>query len=148
MSTFPLADRREGEIDDFPMNDSEKASDYLLLFRNTSWHRDLSPEEIQKVMTDWMAWFDGLVADGRCLGGQSLETGGMVVSGANRSVTDGAFAESKESVAGYFMIRVKDIQEAREIANHCPGLPYGASVEIRKLMERCTASRLAEPTAP
>ncbi|MBK1881037.1 hypothetical protein JIN85_01345 [Luteolibacter pohnpeiensis] len=126
------------------MSEPEPKSDYLLLFRNTAWHRDLSAEEIQKVMTDWMAWFDGLVADGRCLGGQSLEPGGLVLSGANRSITDGAYAESKEAVAGYFMLRVKDIEEAREIAANCPGLPYGSIVEVRKLMDRCTASKLAE----
>lgn len=119
-------------------------SDYLLLFRNNTWYQDLSPEEIQRVMTEWMAWFERLVADGRCLGGQSLEHGGRVVLGENRQVTDGPYAEAKESVAGYFMLRVADLDEATEIAKLCPGLPYGATVEVRKLMERCGASQMAE----
>lgn len=119
-------------------------SDYLLLFRNNAWYQDLSPEEIQRVMTEWMAWFDSLVADGRCLGGQSLEQDGRVVLGASRQVTDGPYAEAKESVAGYFMLRVADLDEATEIAKLCPGLPYGATVEVRKLMERCGASQMAE----
>ncbi len=119
-------------------------SDYLLLFRNNAWYKDLSPEEIQRVMTDWMSWFDKLVAEGRCLGGQSLEHEGRVVTGGTRHVTDGPYAEAKESVAGYFMVRVADIEEATEIAKLCPGLPYGSTVEIRKLMERCGASQMAE----
>lgn len=124
------------------MNDSK--SEYLLLFRNNSWYKDLSPDEIQQVMTDWMSWFDGLVADGRCLGGQSLEQDGHVIRGAGRQVTDGPYAESKESVAGYFILLVDTEAEALELAKLCPGLPYGASVEVRKLMERCGASQMAE----
>lgn len=124
------------------MNDQK--SEYLLLFRNNEWYRELSPDEIQKVMTDWMAWFDGLVADGRCLGGQSLEHDGQVIRGIDRHVTDGPYAESKESVAGYFKLLVGSEAEAVEIAKLCPGLPYGATVEVRKLMERCGASQMAE----
>jgi hypothetical protein len=122
-------------------------SEYLLLFRNTAWYQQLSPEEIQRVMTDWMSWFDGLVADGRCLGGQSLERAGQVVRGAERNVTDGPYAEAKESVAGYFILLVQDEAEAIAIAKLCPGLPYGSTVEVRKLMERCGASQMAENPA-
>ncbi len=124
------------------MNDSK--SEYLLLFRNNSWYKDLSPDEIQRVMTDWMSWFDALVADGRCLGGQSLEHDGHVIRGANRQVTDGPYAEAKESVAGYFKLLVSSEAEAVEIGKLCPGLSYGATVEVRKLMERCGASQMAE----
>jgi hypothetical protein len=121
------------------MNDPK--SEYLLLFRNNAWYQQLSPEEIQRVMTDWMAWFDGLVAEGRCLGGQSLEHDRQVVRGAERNVTDGPYAEAKESVAGYFILLVDNEAEAVEIAKLCPGLPYGTTVEVRKLMERCKASQ-------
>jgi hypothetical protein len=124
---------------------TDEKSDYLLLFRNNGWHQNLSPEEIQRVMTDWMSWFDRLVAEGRCLGGQSLETDGRVVRGESRQVTDGPYAEAKESVAGYFILRVDGIDEASEIAKMCPGLPYGCVVEVRKLMDRCNASKMAKP---
>ena len=40
-------------------------SDYLLLFRGNMWDRGLSPAEIQKVVSDWMAWFEGLKAEGK-----------------------------------------------------------------------------------
>lgn len=116
-------------------------TDHLLLFRNTVWHRDLPPEEVEKVMTAWMAWFDRLVEEGRCTGGQSLEPGGHVVSGEGRTLTDGPFAEAKESVAGYFILHVADVDEAIDIANECPGLPHGITVEVRTLRERCAASQ-------
>lgn len=123
---------------------NEPNSEYLLLFRNNAWYQQLSPEEIQRVMTDWMSWFDGLVAEGRCRGGQSLEHEGHVVRGPDRTVTDGPYAEAKESVAGYFILTVDSEAEALEIAKLCPGLPYGATVEVRKLMERCGASQMVK----
>ncbi|MBC7979224.1 MAG: hypothetical protein H7Y36_01520 [Armatimonadetes bacterium] len=126
------------------MKQNEPKTDYLLLFRNNAWHQELSAEEIQRVMTQWMSWFDNLVAEGRCLGGQSLEHEGRVVLGENRQVTDGPYAEAKESVAGYFILRVADIDEALEIAKLCPALRYGITVEVRKLMDRCTASQMSQ----
>lgn len=126
------------------MDPNTSKSEYLLLFRNNDWYQALSPEEIQRVMAAWMDWFDKLVTEGRCLGGQSLEHDGRVVRGEHRQVTDGPYAEAKESVAGYFILQVADLEEATEIARNCPGLPYGATVEVRKLMERCAASRMAD----
>lgn len=125
------------------MNAPNNSPEYLLLFRNTAWHRELPPTEVERVMTDWMAWFDGLIADGRCRGGQSLNAEVRVVSGEAKTVTDGPFAEAKETVAGYFILTVPDFDEAVAIAQNCPGLPYGIIVEVRELRERCAAAQYA-----
>jgi hypothetical protein len=125
------------------METPTEKSDYLLLFRGTDWYRELSPDEIQTKMTDWMAWFNGLVADGRCLGGQSLGAETRIVSGKARTVSDGPFTEAKETVAGYFLLHVASVDEAVAIAKDCPGLPHGVVVEVRPLMARCKASELA-----
>jgi len=125
------------------MNSTSEKSDYLLLFRGTDWHHGRSPEEIQKTMTEWMAWFNRLIAEGRCKGGQSLEPEGKFVSGKLRNVTDGPYAEAKEAVAGYFLLSVDDIEEALEIAKECPTLGFGTIAEVRPLMARCRASVLA-----
>jgi hypothetical protein len=126
------------------MNITSEKSDYLLLFRGTDWHHGLSPEEIQKTMTLWMAWFNRLIAEGRCTGGQSLGPESRVVAGKMRNVIDGPYAEAKESVAGYFLLHVEGMDEALEIARECPTLSYGTTVEVRPLLVRCKASELAE----
>ena len=113
-------------------------SDYMLLFRGTGWDKNLPPEEVRQVVTDWYAWFDGLVSEGKCLSGHPLASEGKVVSGAKgRAVADGPFAESKEAIGGYFYLRVADINEALEIAKRCPGLDYGLEVEVRPVAEMC-----------
>jgi hypothetical protein len=111
---------------------------YLLLFRGTDWHKGLAPEEMQRVVTDWMAWFEGLVAEGKCAGGSPLENEGKVVTGSGgRMVADGPFAEAKEAIGGYFLLTVKTEEEALAIARQCPGLPHGIILEVRPIASRC-----------
>src|SRR4051812_24761964 len=111
-------------------------NEYLLLFRGTDWHRGLSPEETQTVMTAWKAWFDRLSEAGKVKGGKPLEPEGKVVSGKRgRSVADGPFAESKEAIGGYFLLQVDTFEEAVAIAKECPGLEHGAIVEVRPVAD-------------
>ena len=121
------------------MNTPGIKSDYMLLFRGTDWQEHLSPEERLKVVSDWAAWFELLIQEGRCTGGHPLHPEGKVVSGKSGGlVTDGPFAESKEAIGGYFYLQVADMEEALEIAKHCPGLEYGCVVEVRPVAEQCT----------
>lgn len=115
--------------------------DYLLLFRGNTWERNLPPEELQKVVTDWYAWYQRLAAEGKCLGGLPLLDKGKLVSGKRgRSVADGPFVESKETIAGYFHLRVANEAEAIHIAQQCPGLEYdGCVVEVRPVGEQNVA---------
>lgn len=118
------------------MNQKENA--YMIVFRNLEWHNGLSPEQLQKVASDWMAWFKRLQAEGIAIAGNPLGPKGKVVSGKNgRTVADGPFAEAKEAIGGYFLLNVKTMDEAVAIAQQCPGLPYGAKIEVRPVLEQC-----------
>ena len=120
-----------------------KHTDYLLFFRGNTWEQNVSSEELKKVVTDWYAWFQRLAAEGKCLGGLPLLDSGKLISGKRgRSIADGPFAESKETIAGYFHLRVANEEEAIQIAQQCPGLEYdGCSVEVRPVGEQ-NAERL------
>src|SRR5881392_252141 len=123
-------------------------SDYLLLFRGNVWDRGLSPAQLQKVVSDWMAWFERLKEEGKCLCGHPLEEEGKVVSGKKgRTVADGPFAESKEAIGGYFYLQVANENEAIAIAQQCPGLDYGTIVEVRPVADMCAvrARAMEEP---
>jgi hypothetical protein len=114
--------------------------EFMLLFRGTDWDRGLSTVEIQNVMSRWIAWFDRLTAQGKARAGQPLTDQGKVISGKKgQTILDGPFAESKETVAGYILIQVDNLDEAVEIAKECPGLDYGLSVEVR-LVDHLRAS--------
>ena len=115
---------------------------YMLLFRGNDWTKSLSPEEKQKVTDQWMAWFKRLTDQGKAIAGNPLEPEGKIVSGKKgRMVADGPFAESKEAVGGYFFLHVSSLDEAVAIAKQCPGLDYGAVVEVRPVAPMCPLAR-------
>ena len=125
---------------------TQTQNEYLLLFRGSSWDKGLSPEQLQKTMDQFMAWFERLKQQGKVKAGQPLERKGRIVSGKNgRTVADGPFAESKEAIGGYFLLNVDDLQEAVAIAKQCPLLEYGSTVEVRPVAEECpTLQRVRE----
>ena len=59
-------------------------------------------------------------------------------SGAKRTVVDGPFAESKELIAGFWLIQAKSLDEAIEWAKKAPN-PHGpdgvTNIEVRRLFE-------------
>jgi hypothetical protein len=125
---------------------AQTKNEYMLIFRGTDWHTGLSPEQMQQVAGQWMGWFKRLTGEGKVIGGNPLEKEGKIVSGKNgRLVADGPFAESKEAIGGYFLLKVNSLDEAVAIARECPGLAYGVKVEVRGVMEQCPLTGAAVP---
>ncbi len=89
------------------MNTQSTTSEYLLLFRGTHWDKNLSPEELQNVMSQWSAWYDRLIARGKIKSAQPLMDEGKIVTWKKgQTVADGPFAESKEAIGGYFLLEI------------------------------------------
>lgn len=63
-------------------------------------------------------------------------TGARVRLGAETTVVDGPFAESKELIAGYWLIDVKSLEEAVEWAKRAPRTPgQETEIEVRRFIE-------------
>jgi hypothetical protein len=81
-----------------------------------------------------------LVKAGVMLAGEGLQASSkgkrVRFSGSNRTVVDGPFPETKELIAGYWMWRVKSMDEAVEWLKRCPN-PHedDCEVEIRRVFE-------------
>lgn len=116
---------------------------YLLLFRGTNWHRELSTDEVGKIMSEWNQWFDRLSNEGKLVAASPLENEGKIVSGKAGAVSDGPFAESKEAIGGFFLLNVPTMEEALVIAKQCPALLQGLTVEVRPVAPICPAGKLA-----
>ncbi len=117
-------------------NNTPTTPAFMLLFRNAGpeTHAHLTEADKAEMARRWNAWYDGLAAQGKVEHGQPLALAGRVVSGSRgERIVDGPFAESKEIVGGYFLLRVADLDEATAIAQQCPGLPLGVIVEVRPL---------------
>jgi len=120
------------------MNPQTATNEHLLFIRGTHWNHGMSPTELQRVMTDFYAWVDGLAQKGILRGAQPLmEEGKLVTGGKGAGVTDGVFAESKEAIAGYFLLAVASTEEAVRLAQACPVIAYGAQIEVRPVADLC-----------
>jgi hypothetical protein len=94
----------------------------------------------EKLLTAMGKYNEELVKAGVMLAGEGLHPsskGARVrFSGANRTVIDGPFAETKELIAGFWLWNVKSKEEAIEWLKRCPN-PTGeeAEIEIRQVFE-------------
>ena len=84
------------------------------------------------------AYAQQLTDNGKLIAGQPLHpthtaTTVRVRNGAV-SVTDGPFAETKEALAGFYMIEARDLNEAIQIASKIPPAKHG-SIEVRPTRE-------------
>jgi len=81
--------------------------------------------------------YDTMVRNsGQCLASealQSVQTATTVrIRGGKLSITDGPFAETKEQLAGFYMIEARDLNEAIQIASKIPPARVGC-VEVRPI---------------
>jgi hypothetical protein len=105
-------------------------SEFTFLFRGRA--TAPSPEQMQKTMQQWVAWFKEMGAKGLIKDpGHPLQNTGAVVSGKHKVVNDGPFTESKDIIGGYTLIEARDLAHAVEIAKGCPILENDGSVEVR-----------------
>lgn len=108
---------------------------YMLLICNPT--EGLSPDEAQAEMPKWMAYTQALSDEGAFVSGDALQPVGTAttvrVRGDERLVTDGPFAETKEALAGYYVIDVADLDAALDWAARIPSATRG-SVEVRPVM--------------
>lgn len=82
------------------------------------------------------AYADSLLQSGHLVAGEALEsveTATTVrVRGGKVSVTDGPFAETKEQLAGFYLIDARDLNEAIQVAAKIPPARVG-SIEVRPI---------------
>ncbi|MGN6212907.1 YciI family protein [Parafilimonas sp.] len=92
-----------------------------------------SPEEMQNETKRWMDWIGSIAAQNKLANrGNRLEVSGKVVKSLSL-VTDGPYAETKESIGGYSIVKADTIEEACEMAKGCPVFSIGGTVEVREI---------------
>jgi hypothetical protein len=109
---------------------------YMFLIRGDD-ETERTEDENRAIVGEYIAWARKLREEGRMLDGDELANTGKVVrrKGDQILVSDGPYAESKEIVGGYFLIRADDEEQAARIAGECPGLKRGGAVEVRPIVE-------------
>ncbi|NUM80550.1 hypothetical protein HUU42_07050 [bacterium] len=112
--------------------------EFMFLFRGGDARRlqeQKSPELWQQHMMKWKAWMDSLAKKGQLNGGQPLTMNGKVVRENGKQITDGPFAEGKEVIGGYLLVKAADLNEAIDLSKNCPIFEHSGFVEVREIQE-------------
>ena len=135
VSIRAVPDRRKGETNPT----KENTMRYLLMIAldESAGLRDaeLAGDEISP---EYAAFMKDVAERGVLLGGERLRltSDATTVRVRNGEIltTDGPFAETKEQLAGYFLVDCKDLDEAIDVASRIPGAKDG-SIEVRPIWE-------------
>jgi hypothetical protein len=119
---------------------------YMLLIYNPV-EGGPTPEEMAAQHQRWMSYTEDLNTAGLLVGGEALRGVDVAttvrVRGAQTQVTDGPFAETKEFLAGYYLIDAADLDTALSWAGRMPNIEYG-SVEVRPVWDVSGSASEAE----
>ena len=94
----------------------------------------------EQLLADMTRYNEELVKAGVMLAGEGLQPSSkgarVKFSGNKRTVVDGPFAETKELIAGFWILQTRSKEEAVEWVKRCPN-PTGeeAEIEIRQIFE-------------
>jgi hypothetical protein len=122
---------------------------YMLLIYGPA-GRTPSPEEMAAEMPRWNEYTQGLQDAGIMRAGDALhgtESATTVrVRDGETQVTDGPFAETKETLGGYYLIECPDLDTALKHAARMPNISYG-SVEVRPVVDFSASPSPGEPAS-
>lgn len=110
----------------------------LMIYMNEAAYAEVEKESGAKITAEYQAFTQSIIATGNFKGGDRLQpvTTATTVRVRDGKIlnTDGPFAETREQLAGYYMIEAKNIDEALGIAARIPGARFG-SVEVRPVWQ-------------
>ena len=112
---------------------------YLCLIYNTESNMGtMSKADGDKMMAEYASFTESVKKGGQYIGGEALQPTQTATTvrlrGGKLSTTDGPFAETKEQLGGYYLIKATDLNEAIQIAGRIPGAKTG-SIEVRPVLE-------------
>lgn len=108
-------------------------SEYVFVYRRPL--PPVTPQQKQEAMERYQAWFKRLEASGHLVQyGQPLDpASGRVVRDKAGTVSDGPYAETKDIVVGFSIIKADDLDQAVALAKECPIFDQGGMVEVRPI---------------
>lgn len=109
----------------------------LLLYADETLRRPTDPESMKAMYGAYMAYTQALSTAGALIQSSPLQPSENTTTlrGDRQSmeVLDGPFAETKEQLAGFFLIEASNLDRALDWAKRCPAL-QGGIVEVRPIM--------------
>jgi len=106
----------------------------LMLYSNENGWSQMTPDEQQQGVAAYGAYTQALKAAGVLVGSNRLQNSTTAttvrVADGKSQVLDGPYVDSKEQLAGYYLIDAPDLDAALAWAARCPGANHG-TIEVR-----------------
>ncbi|HWW83016.1 MAG TPA: YciI family protein [Vicinamibacterales bacterium] len=109
-------------------------NEFIYLYRRPT-RAPGSPQQMQGTMDRWQAWFKDLEKKGHLVSiGQPLdEKSSAVVTNGKGTFNDGPYAETKDIVGGYSVVKATDLPEAIALTKGHPIFDAGGIIEVRPI---------------
>ena len=110
----------------------------LLIYSPESHYQQMSPQDMGALMAEWGKFHEEIASSGVVEASERLKptpTATTVRVRAGKSAaTDGPFAETKEQLGGFYLLKVANLDEALAWAKKVPSARVG-SIEVRPIWE-------------
>ena len=110
----------------------------LLIYGNEADRVNATKADMETMFAQYRDFTQSIIQSGHMKAGDALQpttTATTVrVRDGKTLRTDGPFAETKEQLAGYYLVEAKDLDEATKLGTRIPGARTG-SIEVRPIME-------------
>ena len=108
----------------------------LMIYGNEAAMQNASPADNDKMLAAYGAYSEAMKTAGVIRGGERLKPSSAAttvkVAEGKTKVLNGPYAETKEQLAGFFVVDVPDLDAAISWAARCPGASHG-SMEVRPI---------------
>lgn len=106
----------------------------LLIYQNEAEQLKAEADASKKIHEEYVAYTQSVIQSGNFKAGDALQPSTTATTVRVRDgktiTTDGPFAETREQLAGYYLVEAKDLDAALEMAARIPGAKFG-SIEVR-----------------
>jgi hypothetical protein len=110
----------------------------LLIYGNEADRVNATKADMEAMFGQYRDFTQSIIQSGHMRAGDALQpttTATTVRIRDGKTLrTDGPFAETKEQLAGYYLVEAKDLDEATKLGARIPGARTG-SIEVRPIME-------------
>jgi hypothetical protein len=108
----------------------------LMIYQNEAEYAKRDAATARKTMEEYGAFTESIIQSGNFKAGDRLQPSTTATTVRVRDgktlTTDGPFAETREQLAGYYLVEAKDLDAALAIAARIPSAKFG-SIEVRPI---------------
>ncbi|MDX6224969.1 MAG: hypothetical protein QOE64_1345 [Frankiales bacterium] len=106
----------------------------ILIYGDETAFADMAPEDMDLMMKAHGRFAEQVVEEGgKIVHGEALQPSSTATSIRNDVVTDGPFAETKETLGGFYLVEARDLDHAIALGKLCPA-PAGG-IEVRPVVD-------------